>query len=71
MAPVVQGKIGQDIFRFYQTMFSDALEAENAAERTIETYLLAVGQLGAYLRESGMPTDPTKLTREHVTEWMR
>ena len=29
-------------------------------QRTIETYGLAVEQLGAYLREQGMPSDPTQ-----------
>src|SRR5438094_648786 len=56
---------------FYTTMFTDHLEATNAAPRTIETYGLAVQQLGDYLAERGMPTDPTKTTREHLIEWMR
>jgi site-specific recombinase XerD len=30
-----------------------------------------VGQLGAFLRSTGMPTDPTVVTREHLIEWMR
>jgi integrase/recombinase XerC len=56
---------------FYQLMFTDALEAQNAATRTIETYELAVQQLGEFLRVQGMPDDPTRVTREHLTEWMR
>src|SRR4051812_3673768 len=58
-------------FSFYRTMFRDSMEAENKAPRTIETYGLSVDQLGAFVAERGMPTDPTKLTREHLIEWMR
>lgn len=60
-----------DTWRVYQTLFVDNLEATNAAPMTIRTYSLAVEQLGAYLREQGMPTDPTAVTREHLVEWMR
>ncbi len=66
-----KGKASQDMWPFYTTMFSDALEAANSAPKTIETYCLAVEQLGDYLRAQGMPTDPTGLTRGHLTEWMR
>lgn len=59
------------MWAFYCTMFQDHLEATNAAPRTIETYGLAVDQLGAYLREQGLPTDPTKVRREHLIDWMR
>jgi len=38
-------------WRFYQTLFLDALQDENAAPRTIETYGLAVQQLGHFLAE--------------------
>jgi site-specific recombinase XerC len=38
---------------------------------TIRTYGIAVEQLGAFLREKGMPTDPVAVTREHLTEWIR
>jgi site-specific recombinase XerD len=58
-------------WQFYRTMFTDGLEARNAAPRTIEAYSLAVDQLSAFLAEKGMPQDPTVLTREHLTEWMR
>jgi hypothetical protein len=50
---------------------TDHLEAANAAPRTIETYGLAVQQLGDYLRSVGMPLDPPVLTREHLAEFMR
>jgi site-specific recombinase XerC len=58
-------------WQFYQTMFRDELEATNAAPRTIETYTLATGQLVDFLASVGMPTDPTRVTREHLIEWMR
>jgi site-specific recombinase XerC len=61
----------RDTWRVYQTMFSDHLEASNAAPMTIRTYMIAVTQLGEFLRETGMPADPTKVTREHLVEWMR
>ena len=52
-------------------LFTDHLESVNAAPMTIRTYGIAVEQLGNYLRETGMPADPTKSTREHLVEWMR
>src|ERR1051325_6323605 len=61
----------RDTWTVYQTMFTDQLEAVNAAPMTIRTYGLPVAQLGAFLRERGMPTDPTGVTREHLTEWLR
>src|SRR5688500_9281758 len=63
--------LASDTWRVYQMMFSDYLEAVNAAPRTIQTYGLAVEQLGAFLRTQGMPADPTKVTREYLVEWMR
>jgi site-specific recombinase XerC len=61
----------RDTWRVYQTMFSDHLEASNMAPMTIRTYMIAVSQLGEFLRATGMPTDPTSVTREHLVEWMR
>lgn len=58
-------------WRVYQTLLSDHLEAVNAAPRTVETYGLAVGQLGEFLRAQRMPADPTAVSREHLIEWMR
>jgi len=52
-------------------LFTDHLEATNAAPMTIRTYRIAVEQLGDYLRSMGMPNDPTQVTREHLVEWMR
>lgn len=72
MATTAPGKAEiRDTWRVYQTMFSDHLEAANAAPMTIRTYVIAVTQLGNFLRDKGMPTDPTKVTREHLVEWMR
>jgi site-specific recombinase XerD len=55
----------------YQWLFDDGLEERNAAPRTRETYNLAITQLGEFLADKGMPTDPTIVTREHLGEWMR
>ena len=55
----------------YQMMFSDHLESVNAAPRTIQTYALAVQQLGDFLRAQGMPHDPTLVTRGKYIEWLR
>ena len=71
MQQATTSTVGRDMFRFYSIMFRDHLEAANAAPRTIETYGLAVDQLGEYLRTQGMPTNPTDVTREHLIEWMR
>lgn len=60
-----------DAWSLYATMFEDALERERYAPQTIRTYRIAVGQLGAFLRARGMPHDPTLVTREHLTEWLR
>ncbi|MGE3074408.1 MAG: tyrosine-type recombinase/integrase [Dehalococcoidia bacterium] len=51
-------------------MFTDHLESVNAAPATIRTYRFAVEQLGAFLREQGLPTDPRKVKREHLSAWM-
>jgi site-specific recombinase XerD len=42
------------------------LRASNRSERTVETYLAAITQLDAFLRERGMPTAVGCLAREHV-----
>src|SRR5687768_12174162 len=60
-----------DTWAAYQTLFIDFLEAVNKAPMTIRTYRIAVEQLGAYLKATGMPSDPTNVTREHLIEWMR
>jgi site-specific recombinase XerD len=54
----------------YQTLFQDHLEAVNHAPTTLKAYGLAVDQLGRFLKESGLPTDPRKVRREHLSAWM-
>lgn len=46
--------------------FELSLRAANKAPRTIEVYGDSLRQLIDYLRTAGMPTDATKLTREHL-----
>ncbi len=43
-----------------------SLRAENKAANTLEAYGAAADQFVAFLHLQGMPTDATKLTREHV-----
>lgn len=38
---------------------------------TVRTYRIAIEQLGEFLQERGMPTDPVNVSREHLLEWMR
>jgi site-specific recombinase XerD len=42
------------------------LKAENKSPRTIQSYEEALLQFDGYLRDVGMPTDVTKLHREHI-----
>ncbi len=50
--------------------FRRHLRATNAAPRTIQSYLEACQQFEAFLVARGMPTDPTKITREHVESYL-
>jgi site-specific recombinase XerD len=43
-----------------------SLRAGGKGERTLEAYSDSIHQLVAFLKTSGMPTDPTKLLREHI-----
>jgi site-specific recombinase XerC len=70
-ATIARPEVARDTWKAYQTMWLDALESRNAAPMTIRTYGVAVQQLGDFLRERGMPIDPTAVTREHLIEWMR
>ncbi|MEX2081145.1 MAG: tyrosine-type recombinase/integrase [Dehalococcoidia bacterium] len=74
----VSERVARDTFTVYLSMWTDALETGQAMSSgrialpaTVRTYRLAAEQLGAFLREKGMPADPTRLTREHVGEWIR
>ncbi len=60
----------RDTWAVYQTLFLDHLEAVNDAPATLKAYGLAVTQLGQFLKEAGLPTDPRKVKREHVSAWM-
>jgi site-specific recombinase XerD len=46
--------------------FEIALAARNVSDRTVKTYLDAVGLFAAFLERSGMPTRLDAITREHV-----
>lgn len=50
--------------------FQRALRAENAAPKTVATYTEAVTLLQRFLQAKGMPTDPVRLTREHIEEFI-
>lgn len=43
-----------------------SLRASNKSPRTLEAYGDSVRQFAAYLQAAGMPTDASRLTREHV-----
>lgn len=46
--------------------FLTALEAQAKSPKTIKTYSEAVNQLTAFLVAQGMPTEATRITRDHV-----
>ena len=50
--------------------FERSLRAENKAPKTIATYGEAARQLVDFLREHGMPTEATRLRREHVESFI-
>jgi site-specific recombinase XerD len=50
--------------------FERMLRAENLALRTVETYLVGVDALGAYLAAHGMPQRVAAIRREHVEAWL-
>lgn len=54
----------------YRDAFLRGLAAENKSPRTIQTYGEAVDLLDGFLTAKGMPTDPSAITREHLTEWI-
>src|SRR5437763_10195480 len=54
----------------YVRSFVRWLRAANKADLTIKTYTAELVLLGAYLSARGMPTDPTRMTREHVEEFI-
>ena len=46
--------------------FDRSLKALNRSAATRDQYLMSVGQMVDYFDTHGMPTDPAKVTREHV-----
>jgi site-specific recombinase XerD len=50
--------------------FERMLRAENRSPRTVETYLVGVDALGAYLAAHGMPQRVAAIRREHVEAWL-
>ncbi|MCA9829447.1 MAG: hypothetical protein KC495_03150 [Dehalococcoidia bacterium] len=50
---------------------STSLQGPARQAGTPLTYGIAVQQLGDFLRAQAMPTDPAKVTRAHVIDWMR
>lgn len=56
--------------RVYREAFLRSLAAENKSPRTIQTYGEAVELLETFLVTKGMPTEPSSITREHLTEWV-
>ncbi len=54
--------------KLYLNSFVRHLRAQNASERTVQTYSEAVAQLTRYLDEMGMPAAPDAITREHVVD---
>lgn len=57
-------------FRVFINSFRRSLLAENKAERTIKTYMEALGLFGTFLAEQGMPTDITGIHREHIEAFL-
>jgi site-specific recombinase XerC len=68
----------KDTWQVYLTIWLDALETgqamrngKRALPQTVRTYRIATEQLGGFLRQAGLPTDPTLIRREHLLEWLR
>jgi hypothetical protein len=50
--------------------FQRSLRAANKSAKTLATYSEACNQLLAFLRDSGMPTEVSKISREHVESFI-
>ena len=50
--------------------FDRSLRALNRSDSTRDQYLMSVGQMVDYFDAHGMPTDPAKVTREHVETFL-
>ena len=55
---------------FLIASFKRSLMAGNLADRTVETYSESVRQFIDFLLQSGMPTEPTQVTREYVESFV-
>ncbi len=55
------GQLGQ-----LMKSYDRSLRALNRSPLTRDQYLMSVGQMVDFFAERGMPTDPSKITREHV-----
>lgn len=56
--------------RLFVSSFELHLKAANKKPATLDTYIGAVCQFGAFLAERGMPTSPRSITREHIEEFI-
>lgn len=56
--------------KVYRDAFLRSLASERKSPRTLQTYGEAVDRLETFLTSKGMPTDPSAITREHLTEWI-
>jgi site-specific recombinase XerC len=56
--------------KVYRDAFLRSLASERKSPRTLQTYGEAVDRLDAFLHSKGMPTEPSAITREHLTEWI-
>ena len=54
------------LMRVLVLSFRRHLLAENKAPRTVQTYLESLRRFGEFVTDQGMPTDPARVTREHV-----
>jgi len=57
-------------YRGWTESFKRSLLAANRSPRTIEAYLTAAEQFGQFLVDEGMPTEVTRIRREHVEAWI-
>lgn len=53
-------------FGVFVNSFRRTLQAENKADRTVKTYMEALGLFGEFLAAQGMPTELEAIHREHI-----
>jgi site-specific recombinase XerD len=59
-----------DSFGMLATSYRRFLEAANRTPATIVAYMNSIRFVGDWLRTRGMPSDPTRITREYVESWI-